>query len=177
MLQPITPVMSILPGYMEWFYENGKPFIMTREARARVLRVPRPDRPRQERGPRPTGASTGPAEQLGGAYTPVGGASPSAEPYTPMPTQLMPQFTHMPPLTEGFFTGAFQPYSSMMVAPSHSPVPFYPPPLSVYPLQGPTFGSSSNYGMVQQTPPGKKKKKTLVEFNRERDSSFSPGFH
>ncbi|KAK8626529.1 hypothetical protein V6N13_134172 [Hibiscus sabdariffa] len=118
MLQPITPVMSVLPGYMEWFYENGKPFIMTREARARVLRVPRPERPRQERGPRPTGASTGTAEQPGGAYTPAGGAGPSAEPYTPMPTQFQTQFTPIPPPTEGFFTGAFQPYSSMMVAPS-----------------------------------------------------------
>ncbi|KAK8615545.1 hypothetical protein V6N13_017130 [Hibiscus sabdariffa] len=142
MLQPITPGMSVLPGYMEWFYENGKPFIMTREARARVLRVPRPERPRQERGPRPTGAG-----------------GPSAEPYTPMPTlfnhasssQFQPQFTPMPPPTEGFFTGAFQPYSSMMAAPSHSPGHFYPPPLSVYPPQGPTFGSSSSYGMVQQT--------------------------
>ncbi|KAK8558414.1 hypothetical protein V6N13_103591 [Hibiscus sabdariffa] len=71
-----------------------------------------------------------------------------------MPTQFQPQFTPMPPPTEGFFTGAFQPYSSMMVGPSHSPVPFYPPPLSFYPPQGPTFGSSSSYGMVQQTPPG-----------------------
>ncbi|KAK8714125.1 hypothetical protein V6N13_149323 [Hibiscus sabdariffa] len=55
--------MSVLPGYMEWFYENGKPFIMTREARARVLRVPRLERPRQERGPRPTGSlfATGPS--------------------------------------------------------------------------------------------------------------------
>ncbi|KAK8713094.1 hypothetical protein V6N13_148320 [Hibiscus sabdariffa] len=156
MLQPITPAMSVLPGYMEWFYENGKPFIMNREARARVLRVPRPERPRQERGPRPTGASTATAEQSGGAYTSAGAAGPSAEPYTPMPTQFpfQPQFTPMPPPTEGFFTGAFQPYSSMMVGPSHSPVPFYPPPLSFYPPQGPTFGSSSSYGMVQQTPPG-----------------------
>ncbi|KAK8578344.1 hypothetical protein V6N13_116192 [Hibiscus sabdariffa] len=156
MLQPITPTMSVLPGYMERFYVNGKPFIMTREARARVLRVPRPERPRQERGPRPTGASTATAEQPGGAYTSVGASGPSAEPYTPMPTQfpLQPQFTPMPPPTEGFFTGAFQPCSSMMVGPSHSAVPFYPPPLSFYPPQGPTFGSSSSYGMVQQTPPG-----------------------
>ncbi|KAK8712955.1 hypothetical protein V6N13_148183 [Hibiscus sabdariffa] len=162
MLQPITPGMSVLPGYMEWFYKNGKPFIMTREARARVLRVPRPERPRQERGPRPTGASTGTAEQTGGAYTSAGAGGPSTEPYTPMPTlfshasssQFQPQFTPMPPPTEGFFTGAFQPYSSMMAAPSHSLGHFYPPPLSMYPPQGPTFGSSSSYGMVQQTPPG-----------------------
>ncbi|KAK8713842.1 hypothetical protein V6N13_149049 [Hibiscus sabdariffa] len=60
----------------------------------------------------------------------------------------------MPSPTEGFFTRAFQPYSSMMAAPSHSPGHFYPPPLYVYPPQGPTFGSSSSYGMVQQTPPG-----------------------
>ncbi|KAK8574222.1 hypothetical protein V6N13_097211 [Hibiscus sabdariffa] len=67
-------------------------------------------------------------------------------------SQFQPQFTPMPPLTEGFFAGAFQPYSSMMAAPSHSPGHFYPPPLSVYPPQGPTFGSS--YGMVHKTPPG-----------------------
>ncbi|KAK8614300.1 hypothetical protein V6N13_122662 [Hibiscus sabdariffa] len=74
----------------------------------------------------------------------------SAEPYTPMPPFFshasMPQlfshassshfqapFTPMPPPTEGFFAGVFQPYSSMMAAPSHSPGHFYPPPLSMYP--------------------------------------------
>ncbi|KAK8649502.1 hypothetical protein V6N13_130231 [Hibiscus sabdariffa] len=80
--------------------------------------------------------------------------------FTPMPplfshassSQFQPQLTPMPPPTEGFFAGAFQPYSSMMAAPSHSPGHFYPPPLSVFPPHGPTFGSS--YGMVQQTPPG-----------------------
>ncbi|KAK8656754.1 hypothetical protein V6N13_098692 [Hibiscus sabdariffa] len=63
----------------------------------------------------------------------------------------------MAPPMEGFFTGAFQPYSSMMTAPLHSPVHFFPPPhelhtsvapLSVYRPQGPS------YGMVQHTPPG-----------------------
>ncbi|KAK8653476.1 hypothetical protein V6N13_127472 [Hibiscus sabdariffa] len=173
MLQQITPDRAVLLGYMEWFNANGKPFIMTREARARVLRVPRPERPRQQRGPRPTGASTGTAQQTAGPYTSAGAGvdagGPFAEPYTPMPpffshtsmpqlfshassSQFQPQFTFMPPPTEGFFAGAFQPYSSMMAAPSHSPGHFYPPPLSVYPLQGPTFGSS--YGMVHQTPPG-----------------------
>ncbi|KAK8694958.1 hypothetical protein V6N13_072501 [Hibiscus sabdariffa] len=87
MLQQITHGRAVLPGYMEWFYENGKPFIMTREARARVLRVPRPERPRQQRGPRPTGASSGTAEQTGGPYTSAGAGvhaeGPSAEPYTP----------------------------------------------------------------------------------------------
>ncbi|KAK8578623.1 hypothetical protein V6N13_100451 [Hibiscus sabdariffa] len=57
MLQQITAGRAVLSGYIEWFNANGKPFIMTREARARVLRVPRPECPRQ-RGPRPTGAST-----------------------------------------------------------------------------------------------------------------------
>ncbi|KAK8652638.1 hypothetical protein V6N13_126665 [Hibiscus sabdariffa] len=164
MLQQITHGRAVLPGYMEWFYENGKPFIMTREARARVLRVPRPERPRQQRGPRPTGASSRTAEQTGGPYTSAGAGvhaeGPSAEPYTPMPqlfshassSHFQAPFTPMPPLTEGFFAGAFQPYSSMMAAPSHSPGHFYPPPLSMYPPQDPTFGSS--YGMVHQTPPG-----------------------
>ncbi|KAK8716731.1 hypothetical protein V6N13_044033 [Hibiscus sabdariffa] len=91
---------------------------------------------------------------------------PSIEPYTPMP----PVFSHasfsqfqspMAPPTKGFFAGAFQPYSSMMTAPLHSPRHFFPPPyqlhtsvttLSVYPPQRPDFGSS--YGMVQHTPPG-----------------------
>ncbi|KAK8694132.1 hypothetical protein V6N13_071689 [Hibiscus sabdariffa] len=73
---------------MEWFYANGKPFIMSREARARVLRVPRPERPRQQRGPRPTGASTGSTHQTGGPSTAAEG--PYAEPYTPMP----PFFSH-----------------------------------------------------------------------------------
>ncbi|KAK8665024.1 hypothetical protein V6N13_005202 [Hibiscus sabdariffa] len=67
----------------------------------------------------------------------------------------------MTPPTEGFFAGAFQPYSLMMTAPLHSPRNFFHPPhqlhttmapLSVYPPQGPDFGSS--YGMVQHTPPG-----------------------
>ncbi|KAK8643871.1 hypothetical protein V6N13_013148 [Hibiscus sabdariffa] len=66
----------------------------------------------------------------------------------------------MAPPTEGFFAGAFQPYSSMMTAPLHSPRHFFPPPhqlhtsatpLSVYPPQGPSFGS--NYVIVQHTPP------------------------
>ncbi|KAK8624930.1 hypothetical protein V6N13_089816 [Hibiscus sabdariffa] len=143
MLQQITPGRAVLPGYMEWFNANGKPFIMTREARARVLRVPRPERPRQQRGPRPTGASTGTAQQTAGPYTSAGAGVDAG---------FQPQFTPMPPPTEGFFARTFQPYSSMMAAPSHSPGHFYPPPLSVYPPQGPTFGSS--YGMVHQTPPG-----------------------
>ncbi|KAK8661664.1 hypothetical protein V6N13_091260 [Hibiscus sabdariffa] len=39
---------------MEWFYANGKPFIKTLEARARVLRAHRLERPRQQRGPHST---------------------------------------------------------------------------------------------------------------------------
>ncbi|KAK8652677.1 hypothetical protein V6N13_126703 [Hibiscus sabdariffa] len=32
-LQQITPGRTVASGYMEWFYANGKPFIMTHEAR------------------------------------------------------------------------------------------------------------------------------------------------
>ncbi|KAK8665760.1 hypothetical protein V6N13_005922 [Hibiscus sabdariffa] len=127
----ITPGRAVAPGYMEWFYANGKLFIMTPEARARA-------------GGPSTSAVPGFAAQ-----------GPSTEPYTPMP----PVFTHgassqfqspMAPPTEGFFVGAFQPYSSMMTTPHqlHTPVA----PLSVYPPHRPDFGSS--YGMVQHTPPG-----------------------
>ncbi|KAK8609609.1 hypothetical protein V6N13_062054 [Hibiscus sabdariffa] len=66
MLELITPSSAVASGYIEWFYANGKPFIMTPEARARVLRAPRPERPRQQRGPRSTGAST---HQTGGPST------------------------------------------------------------------------------------------------------------
>ncbi|KAK8534765.1 hypothetical protein V6N13_096926 [Hibiscus sabdariffa] len=66
MLELITPGSAVASGYIEWFYANGKPFIMTPEARARVLRAPRPERPRQQRGPRSTGAST---HQTGGPST------------------------------------------------------------------------------------------------------------
>ncbi|KAK8671090.1 hypothetical protein V6N13_037698 [Hibiscus sabdariffa] len=140
---------------------------MTPEARARVLRAPRPERPRQQRGPRSTGAST---HQTGGPSTSAGpglaAEGPSTEPYTLMP----PVFSHasslqfqspMAPLTVGFFAGAFQPYSSMMTAPLHSPGSFFPPPhqlhtsvapLSVYPPHRPDF--CSRYGIVQHTPPG-----------------------
>ncbi|KAK8655523.1 hypothetical protein V6N13_108098 [Hibiscus sabdariffa] len=62
----ITPGRAVAPGYMEWFYANGKPFIMTPEARARVLRAPRPERPRQQHGSRSIGAST---HQTGGPST------------------------------------------------------------------------------------------------------------
>ncbi|KAK8708335.1 hypothetical protein V6N13_059377 [Hibiscus sabdariffa] len=114
---------------------------MTPEARARVLRAPRPERPRQQRGS-PTGAST---HQTGGPSTfaipGFAAQGPSTEPYTPSP---------MAPPTEGFFVGAFQPYSSMMTAPHqlHTSVA----PLSVYPPHRPDFGYS--YGMVQHTPLG-----------------------
>ncbi|KAK8622123.1 hypothetical protein V6N13_097748 [Hibiscus sabdariffa] len=135
-----------------------------RSDRQPMLQQITPERPRQQRGPRPTGASTGTAQQTPRPYTFAGAGvdagGPSAEPYTPMPpffshassSQFQLLFTPMPPPTEGFFAGAFQPCSSMMATPSHSPGHFYPPSLSVYPPQGPTFGSS--YGMVHQTPPG-----------------------
>ncbi|KAK8664105.1 hypothetical protein V6N13_083908 [Hibiscus sabdariffa] len=141
---------------------------MTREARAGVLRVPRPERPRQQHGPHPTGVSTRSTHQTGGPSSVVGSGvaveGPSAEPYTSMPpffshassSQFHSPYTPMPPPTEGFFTGAFHPYSSTMIAP-YTPMP--PPhqmhtsvaPLSVYPPQHPDFGSS--YGMVYHTPP------------------------
>ncbi|KAK8603736.1 hypothetical protein V6N13_096208 [Hibiscus sabdariffa] len=114
---------------------------MTPEARARVLRAPRPERPRQQRGSRSTGAST---HQTGGPSTSAvpgfAAQGPSTEPYTPSP---------MAPPTEGFFIRAFQPYSSMMTAlhQLHTSVA----PLSVYPPHRPDFGYS--YGMVQHTPP------------------------
>ncbi|KAK8583391.1 hypothetical protein V6N13_022097 [Hibiscus sabdariffa] len=95
----------------------------------------------------------------------VAAEDPSTEPYTPMPpffshassSQFHSPYTPMPPPTEGFFAGAFQPYSSMMTAP-YTPMP--PPhqlhtsvaPLSVYPPHHPNFGSS--YGMVHHTPTG-----------------------
>ncbi|KAK8636216.1 hypothetical protein V6N13_004921 [Hibiscus sabdariffa] len=136
-LELITPGRAVASGYMEWFYTNGKPFVLTPEARARVLRAPR-----------------------------LAAEGPSTEPYTPMPLVFShassSQFqSPMAPPTEGFLTGAFQPYCSMMTAPLHSPEHFFPPPhqlhtsvapLSVYPPQCPDFGSS--YGMVQHTPPG-----------------------
>ncbi|KAK8708715.1 hypothetical protein V6N13_059752 [Hibiscus sabdariffa] len=117
-----------------------------------------------------TGASTGSRQGTGAPSTSAGPGSaaegPSTEPYTPMPLVFshasFSQFqSPMTPPTEGFFAGAFQPYSSMVTAPLHSPRHFFPPlhqlhtsvtPLSVYPPQGPDFGS--NYGMVQHTPPG-----------------------
>ncbi|KAK8694161.1 hypothetical protein V6N13_071717 [Hibiscus sabdariffa] len=95
----------------------------------------------------------------------VAAEGPSVEPYTLMPpffshassSQFHSPYTPMPPPTEGFFAGAFRPYSSMMTAP-YTPMP--PPhqmhtsvaPLSMYPPQHPDFGSS--YGMVHHTPPG-----------------------
>ncbi|KAK8661641.1 hypothetical protein V6N13_091239 [Hibiscus sabdariffa] len=68
----MTPGREVVSGYMEWFYANGEPFIMTPEARARVLRVPRPERPRQHHGPRSTGASSESRQQTGGPYTSTG---------------------------------------------------------------------------------------------------------
>ncbi|KAK8611870.1 hypothetical protein V6N13_131908 [Hibiscus sabdariffa] len=59
------------------------------------------------------------AEQTAGPYTSAGAGvdtgGPSVEPYTPMPqlfshassSQFQPQFTPMPPPTEGFFAGAY----------------------------------------------------------------------
>ncbi|KAK8713080.1 hypothetical protein V6N13_148307 [Hibiscus sabdariffa] len=76
-------------------------------------------------------------QQTGGPSTSAGqglaAEGPSTVPYTPMP----PVFSHasssqfqspMAPPTEGFFIRAFQPYSSMMTAPLHSSLHFFPPP-------------------------------------------------
>ncbi|KAK8702162.1 hypothetical protein V6N13_020530 [Hibiscus sabdariffa] len=100
-----------------------------------------------------SGASTGSRQRTGAPPTSAGPWSttegPSTEPYTPMPLVFShasaSQFqSPMEPPTEGFFAGAFQPYSSMMTAPLHSPAHFFPPPhqlhtsvapLSVYPPQ------------------------------------------
>ncbi|KAK8683953.1 hypothetical protein V6N13_039994 [Hibiscus sabdariffa] len=135
--KPITPYGNVANGYMHWFYENGKPFILTEDERARVIRGPLP------------------ASKV-----------PSTEPNTLMPPVFSHSstshfhFTMLPPM-EGFFTGAFQSDSSMMSAPLHSPGQFSPsphqfqtsvPPLALYPLQGPNFRFT--YGMVQHTPPG-----------------------
>ncbi|KAK8700581.1 hypothetical protein V6N13_018974 [Hibiscus sabdariffa] len=137
MLELITPGRAVASRYMEWFYANGKPFIMTPEARARVLRVSRPKRPRQQRGPRSIGASVGSRHQTGGPSISAGpglaAEGPSTEPYTPMP----PVFSHasssqfqspVTPPTEGFCAGAFQPYSLMITALLHSLGHFLPPP-------------------------------------------------
>ncbi|KAK8706003.1 hypothetical protein V6N13_049585 [Hibiscus sabdariffa] len=127
MMHMITPGRAVAPGYMEWFYANGKPFIMTPEARAQVLRAPRPERPRQQLGSRSTDAST---HQAGGPSTSAipgfAAQGPSTEPYTPMPLV----FTHgassqfqspMAPPTEGFFDGAaYTPGSLFATGPSGS---------------------------------------------------------
>ncbi|KAK8656726.1 hypothetical protein V6N13_098666 [Hibiscus sabdariffa] len=44
---------------MQWFYENGKPFILGEEERARIIPGSRLEQPRQQRGSRSTSASTG----------------------------------------------------------------------------------------------------------------------
>ncbi|KAK8544836.1 hypothetical protein V6N13_003396 [Hibiscus sabdariffa] len=59
LLEPVMPGRAVANGNMQWFYENGKPFILDKEERARVIPRPRPERPRQQRGSRSTSASTG----------------------------------------------------------------------------------------------------------------------
>ncbi|KAK8640278.1 hypothetical protein V6N13_008037 [Hibiscus sabdariffa] len=146
--EPVTPGKTVATGYMQWFYENGKPFIMTTKVRARVLRRPRPEQARPQRVPRSTCASTrAPSTSVGRGSAPEG---PSTESYTSMPSVFShassSQFQYtMAPLTEGFFARAFQPYSSMMTAPLHSPLAVYPPQ---------DTDADFIYGMVQHTPPG-----------------------
>ncbi|KAK8656020.1 hypothetical protein V6N13_108581 [Hibiscus sabdariffa] len=103
--ESVMPGRTVVTGYMQWFYENRKSFVLV-----------------DETGAPSTSAGLGSAAE-----------GPSTEPYTPMP----PVFSHasssqfqslMAPPIKGFFAGAFQPYSSMMTAPLHSPGHFFPPP-------------------------------------------------
>ncbi|KAK8632901.1 hypothetical protein V6N13_073280 [Hibiscus sabdariffa] len=68
----------------------------------------------------------------------------------------------MAPPMEGFFVGAFQPYSSMTSAPSNVPGPFYPsapmfqtfvPPLAVYPPSGPDSASTMGWFSIHRQVP------------------------
>ncbi|KAK8621751.1 hypothetical protein V6N13_081184 [Hibiscus sabdariffa] len=168
--EPVMPGRTVANGYMQWFYKNGKPFILSAEERTRVIPGPRPEQPRQQRDPRSIGASTGSKQMTRALSTSVGPVptleGPSTEPYTSMPPVFSNSsgsqfhFTMAPPM-EGFFVGAFQPYISMMSAPSHAPRKLFPSPypfqksvapLAVFPPQGPDF--CFTYGMVQNTPPG-----------------------
>ncbi|KAK8624058.1 hypothetical protein V6N13_065415 [Hibiscus sabdariffa] len=87
--EPITPGRTVANGYMHWFYENGKPLILIEEERARVIRGHHPKRPRQQCGPRSTGASSWSRQRTQATssyFGPVPAAEgPSTEPYTPMP--------------------------------------------------------------------------------------------
>ncbi|KAK8613955.1 hypothetical protein V6N13_122336 [Hibiscus sabdariffa] len=107
---------TVANGSMQWFYENGKPFILGEEERTRAIPGPRPNLPRQQHGSRSTNASTGSrkrtrAPSASGRPIPTS-EGPSTEPYTPIPpvfsyssgSQI--HFTMAPP-TKGFFAGAF----------------------------------------------------------------------
>ncbi|KAK8560638.1 hypothetical protein V6N13_003323 [Hibiscus sabdariffa] len=98
---------------------------------------PRPERPRQQHDSGSTSASTESRQRTGPPSTSSGpvpaSEGPSTEPYTPIPPVFIQSsgsefhFTMAPPM-EGFFTGAFQPYSSMISATSHAPGQFFPSP-------------------------------------------------
>ncbi|KAK8656784.1 hypothetical protein V6N13_098721 [Hibiscus sabdariffa] len=57
--EPIRPDRTIGNGYIQWFFGNGKTFILSQEEHTRVMPTPRPERPRQQRSSRSTSASRG----------------------------------------------------------------------------------------------------------------------
>ncbi|KAK8715531.1 hypothetical protein V6N13_042865 [Hibiscus sabdariffa] len=148
----MRPGRTIANGYMQWFYENGKPFILGEEERTRVIPRPRPERPRQQCGSRSISASTRSRQRTQAPYTfgvsvpPSGG--PFTKPYTPIPSIFSHlsgsqfHFTMAPP-TKGFFTWTVLLFCTY--------VPDISGPLAVYQPLGPNFGFS--YGMVEHTPP------------------------
>ncbi|KAK8686283.1 hypothetical protein V6N13_125310 [Hibiscus sabdariffa] len=108
-------------GHMHWFMENGKPFIFTREDRARVIPKARLKRPRQQHTSHSGSASTG--RRSTSTTSSLGTTSPPSEgPSTKTMTPIPQAFTHssasvfhaMGPLLKGFFTDLFGPYTLMM---------------------------------------------------------------
>ncbi|KAK8685718.1 hypothetical protein V6N13_124755 [Hibiscus sabdariffa] len=67
----MRPGGTVSNEYLQWFYENGKPFILGQEERARVIPRPRPERPRQQRGGRSTSASTSSRKRTRATSSPV----------------------------------------------------------------------------------------------------------
>ncbi|KAK8650537.1 hypothetical protein V6N13_140172 [Hibiscus sabdariffa] len=133
--ESVTPGRTVATSYMHWFYENGKPFIMTAERTLEFYKgLVHSDLDNNV-------ALVQPLRLLG------------------VDNGLEHLSLYYGPSDERFFAGAFQPYSSMMTVPLHSPGQFFPSPhqfqtsvapLTVYPLQGPDY--SFTYGMVHHTP-------------------------
>ncbi|KAK8676452.1 hypothetical protein V6N13_142026 [Hibiscus sabdariffa] len=88
--EPMTPDRTVANGYMQWFYENEKPFILSEEERARVIQGPHLEKPRQQRGPRSIDASTGSRQRTRASSTSVGPV-PASE--GPSSFQPLIQFT------------------------------------------------------------------------------------